>query len=189
MPFIPGFAEMCTFISAVLPADADIDAIAMRLRAHGRSCGVYLHPTLKLAPGERICSTTVGHCDCGTPLASVRDDSAADRLTQWRERMRRKGWTAAKIARAEAQRADAADRPVPVKGGEVVTSLAEWRAMIEAVLLSRDTTWFGLFVESNGRGGVEESSQAPIRRQVRLASLDETMLAAMQQDVIYEFGR
>jgi hypothetical protein len=180
---------MCTFISVVLPASIDLDAVATVLRVHGRACTPYAHPTLQLASEERIFSTTPGHCDCGTPLASSRDETDVDRDAQWRERMRRKGWSMAKIARAEKQRMEAEERPVSPKASGSVTSLSKWRALIEAVLDSHATAMFGLFVESSGRGRDDDVVRAPDRQRVRLASLDEAMLENMRLDVIYEFRR
>jgi hypothetical protein len=180
---------VCTFISAVLPADADVEIVATTLRAHGRACTPYAHPTLCLEAREQLCSTTPGHCDCGTLLASSRGETDVDRDAQWRDRMRRKGWSPAKIARAEKQRMEAGERPVSPKASDSVTSLSEWRALIEAVLQSRATASFGLFIEASGRGRDHDAPLTPTRHQVHLASLDEAMLAGMQEFVIYEFRR
>jgi hypothetical protein len=180
---------VCTFIHAVLPAGADIAAVSSILQAHGRACTPIVNAGLRLEAGEQLCSTTVGHCDCGTPLASSQGAVADEKDAQWRDRMRRKGWSPARIARADMQRRAAAERPVSPRTSEVVTSLPEWRALIEAVLQSRATASFGVFVESSDRGHDQVVVRTPDRERVRLASLDEAMLESMRQNVIHEFRR
>lgn len=180
---------MCTFIHAVLPADADLAAVSSILQAHGRACAPIVNAGLRVEAGEQLCSTTVAHCDCGTPLASSQGAVADEKDAQWRDRMRRKGWSPARIARADMQRRAAAERPPSPRTSEVVTSLSEWRALIEAALQSRATASFGLFVESSDRGDDQDAVRTPDRQRVRLASLDDAMLENMRQDVIYEFRR
>lgn len=70
-----------------------------------------------------------------------------------------------------------------------MTSLSEWRALIEAVLQSRATASFGVLVESSDRGHDQDVVRTPDRERVRLASLDDAMLESMRQDVIHEFRR
>jgi hypothetical protein len=180
---------MCTFIHAVLPADADLATVSSILQTRGRACTPIVHAGWRFEAGERLCSTTVDHCDCGTPLASSRGAVADEKGAQWRDRMRHKGWSAAKIARADMQRMSAAERPAAPRTSEVVTSLSEWRALIEDVLQSRATVSFGVFVESSGRGRDRDVVRTPDRERVRLASLDDAMLESMREDVIYEFRR
>lgn len=180
---------MCTFIHTVLPADADLAAVSSILRAHGRACMAIVNAGLRLEAGEQLCSTTVGHCDCGTPLASSQGAVADEKDAQWRDRMRRKGWSPARIARADIQRRVAAERPASAKTSEAVTSLSEWRALIEAVLQSRATASFGVLVQSSDRGHDHDAVRTPDRERIQLASLDEAMLENMRQDVIHEFRR
>lgn len=180
---------MCTFIHAVLPAGADLAAVSSILRANGRACAPIVDAGLRLDAGEQLCSTTVGHCDCGTPLASSQGAVADEKDAQWRGRMRQKGWSPAKIARADLQRRSAAERPASPKTSEVVTSLGEWRALIQAVLELRLIPMFGLYVESSGRGRDHDAVRMPDRQRVLLASLDDAMLENMRHDVIYEFRR
>ena len=71
----------------------------------------------------------------------------------------------------------------------MLTSLSEWRALIEEALHSRATASFGVFVESSDRGRDREVVRTPDRERVRLASLDDAMLESMREDVIYEFRR
>lgn len=101
---------MCFFIFAVLPKDADAEAVKANFRAHGRICveagGLSDGLRAGLAPGERLFHTTPVHCDCGTPLGQAaspgRDPAkAAEAMVA---RLRRKGWSEAKIARVRRSR-------------------------------------------------------------------------------------
>lgn len=111
---------MCTFITAVLPASADADAVAAIFRAHGRAFipgAMYATRAGFLAAGERAFHTTLGHCDCGTPLGRATLSSGRDPSGDMAARLRRKGWSKAKIARA----VDSARKPMRDRRGPVAS--------------------------------------------------------------------
>lgn len=109
---------MCTFITAVLPASADADAVAAIFRAHGRAFipgAMYATHAVFLAAGERAFHTTLGHCDCGTPLGRATLSSDRDPSADMTARLRRKGWSEAKSrARSDSARKPMRDRRGPV---------------------------------------------------------------------------
>lgn len=181
---------MCTFILAVLPKDADAETVKGIFRAHDRACfeaGRLSAGLLAgLAPGERMFHTTPAHCDCGTPLgwATVpgRDPAKAAEATA--ARLRRKGWSEAKIARSLAQQTASDERPPRPSGELAPTSLAEWVALIDAVLVSNATPSLGLlWCELDD---VVDSADRP---RIRRAALDEDVLVHMRRDVIHDFTR
>ena len=182
---------MCTFITAVLPASADADAVAAIFRAHGRAFipgAMYATRAGFLAAGERAFHTTLGHCDCGTPLGRATLSSGRDSSADMAARLRRKGWSEAKIARAVEQRAEADARP-PRPGGEPApTPLAAWVALIEAVMASGATPSVGLYWENTPGAGDEPVSSAQ-RVRIARASLDEAILAGMAKGVIHDVVR
>lgn len=159
-------------------------------RAHGRRCvaagGLSDGLLAGLAPGERFFHTTPAHCDCGTPLgcASVPGRDPAQAAEATAARLRRKGWSEAKIARALAQHADAEARPPRPRGEPAPTSLAEWRALIDAVLASNATRSLGLLWCE-----LDDIVDAGDRPRIRRARLDENALAHMRRDVIHDFTR
>lgn len=182
---------MCTFITAVLPASADADAVAAIFRAHGRAFipgAMYATHAVFLAAGERAFHTTLGHCDCGTPLGRATLSSDRDPSADMAARLRRKGWSEAKIARAVAQRAEADARPPRPSGEPGQTSLAGWVALIEAVMASGATPSVGLYWENTPGAGDEPVSSAQ-RVRIARASLDETILAGMAKGVIHDVVR
>lgn len=181
---------MCTFITAVLPASADIDTVAAIFRAYGRVCvprSMGASQAHALAAGERLFHTTPTHCDCGTPLGRSTWRSGRDKSGDVAARLRRKGWSEAKIARAVAQRAEADARP-PRPGGEPAqTSLAEWVALIDAVMASRATSSLGLYWDNVD--GAFDAPPPTVRVRVASSSLDEAILAGMPGGIIHDFVR
>lgn len=185
---------MCRFISAVLPGNADADAVAAIFRAHGR----FFSPrradsaiVASFAPGERLFGTTPGHCDCGTPLGSAHDASSARRDDPEIEaaRLRRKGWSEAKIARAIEQRAEAKSRPPRPSAEPEITSLRVWRALIEAVLASRATPSLGLVLHGMEHPNDFENFPVSGRERIARKLLSEAVLASMREDTLYDFAR
>jgi len=182
---------MCTFITAVLPACADADAVASIFRAHGRAFFPGAMSAVNaafLAAGEREFHTTRGHCDCGTPLGRSTRRSGRDAPADAAARLRRKGWSEAKIARAVMQRAEADARPPRAAGEPAQTSLAGWVALIDAVIASGATPSVGLYWEDTPGAGDEPVASAQ-RVRIARASLDEAILAGMAQGVIHEVVR
>lgn len=181
---------MCTFITAVLPASADIDTVAAIFRAYGRVCVPRLMGAGQahaLAAGERLFHTTPTHCDCGTPVGEATRSSRRDTLDDMAARFRRKGWSEAKIARAVAQRAEAEARPPRPSGEPAQTSLAEWVALIEAIIASRATPSLGLYWDNVD--GAFDAPPPTVRVRVASSSLDEALLAGMAKGVIHDFVR
>lgn len=181
---------MCTFITAVLPASADIDTVAAIFRAYGRVCvprSMGAGQAHALAAGERAFHTTLGHCDCGTPLGRATLSSGRDKSGDVAARLRRKGWSEAKIARAVAQRAEADARPPRPSGEPAQTSLAEWVALIEAIIASRATPSLGLYWDNVD--GAFDAPPPTVRVRVASSSLDEALLAGMAKGVIHDFVR
>jgi hypothetical protein len=181
---------MCFFILAVLPEDADADAVKAIFSAHGRRCveagGLSDGLRAGLAPGERFFHTTPAHCDCGTPLGEAalpgRDPAQVAEATA--ARLRRKGWSEAKIARALAQQVEADARPPRPSRDLAPTSLADWVALIDAVLVSNATPSLGLLW-----GELEDVLDATDRPRIRRAALDQDALAHMRRAVIHDFTR
>lgn len=185
---------MCHFISAILPADAGTDAVAAIFRAHGRVCRPRRPDSalaVSLPHGERVFHTTPGHCDCGTPIG--RADMAGDAVHAAREaeaaRLRRKGWSEAKIARTLAQRDAATARPPRGDSGPAPTSLAAWCALIRAVLASGATASLGLVLHGHGSGDDFEDLPLSAGERVPCGALDEDLLATLREDVGYRFVR
>jgi hypothetical protein len=132
---------MCDYITLIVPA-TDADALRALMERHGRSAWPIDNPSLRevLRGGERQYLTTRGHCDCGTVLAASGKSSAKDerKAAQWK----RKGWSAAKIARAVEDHRKADSRPHRDKGD----SLQLWDAVLADLGQELRLDHAGLFV-------------------------------------------
>jgi len=93
---------MCCFITLIAPTD-DADGVRAVMARHDRAAAVLDNRSVRtvLLPGERQYLTTRGHCDCGTVLGRwVAPEEIEAARAKEVARMQRKGWSAAKIARA-----------------------------------------------------------------------------------------
>lgn len=91
---------MCQFLTAVLPAGADLDRAARSLAPAGMTCRPLDNPNVVgLEPGEIWALATAGHCDCGTPVGQGTGEQRSDVTENDLRKLRRKGWSDAKIDR------------------------------------------------------------------------------------------
>ena len=120
---------MCHFVTLIVPTD-DADAVGAIMKRHGRAADPIDNPSIRkvLKVGERQFLTTSGHCDCGTVLAPRHETAASfeEKLAKHAARLKRKGWSEAKIARTIEDRRRADARP---DGGDC-DSLEMWNAVL-----------------------------------------------------------
>lgn len=168
---------MCHFI-VVLVAEKRADALRMvtpRLAlslVDNRSLASYLEPS------ERVYSTTTGHCDCGTFLGSKRAPAEPRPLDGELEKLRKKGWSEAKIARWKSTQGPRASGP---RVDDSVHEREAWHRFLDVapplgILLH---TYTGPL-----------SGRIEIARVERVArtTVDDAFLAAIEEDVIYRVG-
>lgn len=96
-------------------------------------------------------------------------------------RLRRKGWSEAKIARAITQRDDASRRER--SRADRQTPLIDWCNLIRDALASGATSSLGLLLHFHSGDAVEIKA----REVLRGGQLNEPILAAIREDVLYEF--
>lgn len=178
---------MCHFISAVLPASADIAALTAVAEKHGRGLRSLSNPSVRkeLKAGENYFLTTVGHCDCGTPLGAHAASATDDTHAQIRK-LRAKGWSETKIARWSEQRGEhqaqktAADRIAAEAG------IAKWQAFLAEALARNDTPYVCLLLHMYD-GALDRDIELSARQTVNLREADSVFLDAISEDVLYEF--
>ena len=179
---------MCHYVTAVLPAAADVSRLRDIAESHRHALRPLQSPAMQrqLKAGEQYFLTTAGHCDCGTPLGALKARPRRnDRVVEERK-LRLKGWSESKIARAldqhDAHEAKERESARPA----VEVGLAEWQSLVSAWLGSGATPYVGLLLhfyddpidagfllqgrEVNGRDGVDAST-----------------LGHIMEDVLYEF--
>ena len=178
---------MCHFISAVLPASADIAALSTLAEKHGRCLRAQSNHSVqeRLRAGEHYFLTTVGHCDCGTPLGA-HTTSATDESHAQVSRLRAKGWSENKIARWRQQRGEhQAQRTATARAASQI-GIAQWQGFISEALARSDTPYLCLLIHMYS-GALDGNIELSDRQAVKFRDVDTTYLDTMLEDVLYEF--
>lgn len=156
---------MCHFITLIV-ATGDVAALTEIMAKHGRAAMPIDNPSIRkvLRDGECQYLTTRAHCDCGTVLSAHRDtaEETDKTLADDEARMRRKGWSEAKIARAMDDRRKAEAKP-KAAGPD---SFDLWEAVLLDVQTGLKLPYAGLFVRSYS-GAVDSELFKASRREVR----------------------
>lgn len=180
---------MCHFVTASLPKDAPHEALDAIARKFGRQLLPLTSPiATQLPAGSAYYLTTLGHCDCGTPLGSVARARANE--PDWvaeEHKLIRKGWGKAKAARAIAQRRESESADRDAKAAQDKALREAWEGFVSAILQSGLAPELGLLLHSyHGRPDEEEFL---IQRQERTSPGTEPaeVLPAMEEDVLYVF--
>lgn len=136
---------MCHFITLIAPTD-QVEAIHMVMKRHERAAIPIDNPSVRkvLRQGEYQYLTTTRHCDCGTMLVARQEtpEQLEIRLSKEAARMKRKGWSTTKIARAIEDRRKAETRPDDGR----VDSLELWQAVLLDLHDMLDLPYAGLLV-------------------------------------------
>ena len=178
---------MCRFVTATLPANAPLAALDTLARAHGRQLRPLASPSVQrqLTAGEAYFLTTPGHCDCDAPLGWAR----RSRTTDWDEEARkltRKGWSAAKAARALAQKREQADVDAQAEARRIDAEMAKWVVFIDAMLGSGQVRALGLLLHHYS-GPLDEDIRIRERRPVSVGAALPAILRNLDEDVLYLF--
>jgi hypothetical protein len=146
-----------------------------------------------LLPGETYYYTTHGICDCGTDLGSAHRNAALRPPDHEREaeKLRKKGWGAAKIERRFKDRqADFKRRQAEAEArrDRPPHHAQTWCDFVHAVLDAGAARSIGILLHFYS-GGVD-SERIPIggRRIVPAARLTARDLLELEEDVLYEFN-
>lgn len=176
---------MCHFVTLIAPTD-NAAAVRALMERHGRAADPIDNPSIRkaLREGERQYLTTRGHCDCGTVLAPRHDTPEAfeDKLAKEEARMRRKGWSDAKIARAIDDRRKADAKP----SGGGADSLELWNAALHDLRDELKLPYVGLFVRFYS-GAIATEAFSASRREVTKGMPWHDALASLEHDEVTIF--
>jgi hypothetical protein len=180
---------MCHFITAVLPPSVQTSSIATIFKKHGRALRPLESESIQaqLRPGEGYFVTTNGHCDCGTGLgASLRRSRSRRRggLDSQVEKLRRKGWSAAKIARWLQQHDE--QQMAQSRKGDLSGGVDDWIELLNEIITSRLSTSVCLLLHSYG-GPLNEPIKLSARKVIRKEEITSEALGAIEEDILYEF--
>jgi len=176
---------MCHFITLVAPTD-DVAALQAVMKRHGRGATPVDNASIRkvLGDADRQFLTTRNHCDCGTVLACGPEDpdAAEEGFAKEAERLKRKGWSTAKIARAMEGRRKAEARP----DDRAPDSIDLWAAVLRDLGETLKLPHAGLVVRLYSGAIEAETFDARRREAPAGAPLNET-LASMRQDEVTVF--
>jgi hypothetical protein len=176
---------MCHFITLIAPTD-DSACVRRIMERHERAADPIDNPSIRkvLRQGERQYLTTRGHCDCGTVLAPRHDtpETFEDKLAKEEVRMRRKGWSEAKITRAIEDRRKADAKP----SGGGSDSLELWNSALRDLWAELQLPYAGLFVRFYS-GAVATEQFTASRREVPKSVPWQEALASLEHDEVTIF--
>ena len=180
---------MCHYITAVLPPSVQTSSIANIFRKHGRSLRPLESESIQaqLRPGESYFMTTNGHCDCGTGLgASLRPGRSRrrDHLDRQMEQLRRKGWSAAKVAKWLQQHDE--QQIARSRQGDLSGGIDTWVALLDEVMASGSTASLCLLLHSYS-GPLSEPIKLSARKSMSKEEITARALSGIEEDVLYEF--
>jgi len=180
---------MCHYITAVLPGSADHSGLDALAHGHGRQFKLLSNPSVEaqLQPGEKYFITTLGHCDCGTPLgALLRGSSRPPDWTAQEQRLLRKGWGKAKVARTLAQKQEDLRSSSEASATSNLKEVSTWLDFIRAIVGSGKTSHLGLLLHMYG-GSIESRLNLAGREAIRSTDVTGEWLGHMKEDVLYVF--
>lgn len=179
---------MCHFITLIVPTE-DGEAVQAVMKRHGRAAAPIDNPSIRklLREDEQQYLTTHGHCDCDTVLARRHTaEEIEERLAREAARLKRKGWSAAKIARAMDDQHKADARPKGRPKGYGADSLELWNAALCDLGETLKLSHAGLFVRSYS-GDIAVEGFAASRRDVRRDITLLEGLATLEEDEVTIF--
>lgn len=179
---------MCTYIVVVLPKSADLAEIR-RIFAAGKF-GFELvpvpHALHAVAPDDVLVLPSGGNCDCGTPLGSLTRSSHNSPL-RWDihiEKLRKKGWSEAKIERWKQQKKQKGHRSGEAVG--VPTPLS-WINLVTEVLNSGYTLRLGLLLLWSNLQ--YDSNRGMRQERMPVGDLSVEQLLRLDENVVYNYER
>lgn len=179
---------MCHFITLIAPT-GDQAALEAVMAGHGRRARPVANASVArlLLPGERQYLTFRAHCDCGTALGwprEERDAAAADEFAREEARLRRRGWSEAKVARAIEDRKRTLAKPPR----RPLDSHRLWATILTDLFERLELPRLGLLVHSY-RGDLNEEEIEAVRREVPREMPLLSAIEEMGEDVVTMFAR
>lgn len=178
---------MCLFITAVIPEEGLSQAFTEVAKKHQLSFATCENRHLQgqLRPSERYVRVATTHCDCGSPLFQRPKDRTQEYLARQLAKLRKKGWSEAKIGKwVEA----AAPRPVdPNAAPKGQRSVQDWAEFIQEALGLRNASYLGLVAHSySGDVSTEEFALCG-RIQHVVDVLRDSRFGGLEEDMVHEF--
>lgn len=177
---------MCEFITLIAPT-TDHSLVAELMNRHGRRAERVINCSVQavLKDGETQYVTTNGSCDCGTVLGSMTGDAYTkdQDLAKEVRRLKRKGWSEAKISRALGDRQKANDQS-PYIGPD---SFELWNAVMKDFKKTLNLPYVRLMVRMYSGDVESEVFNVTRQKTPKTSPLDEA-LGSMRSDEVTLFS-
>ena len=187
---------MCHFITVTLPKDADLKRSKEIFKLHHLGFKEIENASVReyLETDDIYILTTTGMCDCGTVLASQKNDSFDDfdfqkYLEKSIEKLKAKGWSDAKILRWKKEadlNAEKSKREEEQSQEYSVKRAEDWTNFIDEILNSKSTKRIGILIHEYS-GGLDNRIKILGKETIKLKNLTPQFLVEMREDVIYDF--
>jgi hypothetical protein len=176
-----------------MPNKDDAESVAAMFKSHGFGFELISNPHVaqQIGPQDWYILTSGKYCDCGTALGSLSNrvqDKAIDFEPQVRK-LRKQGWSEAKIKRWLEQKEQTKERHLRedealAKGGD--PELDRWIMLFEELINVRQIPKMGLLL--HWYHGSVEGARIKIQRRerLRLSEVTPERLMKIEEDVLYE---
>ena len=182
---------MCTFITATVNEDADPERIEATFE-RTRFCFVELPAPAGIPAGRRYLAHNSGHCDCGTAVGEGYRDERPPYTPDDLAKLRKKGWSDAKIERWKAQKLDAEakdERATLDRQRAAHRDLASYVDLVRAMLDTPGVRVFGLMHDFYSHGPGYDDLPVTAEAPRSFADLTEARLFHLPGGVVAEWTR
>ena len=184
---------MCHYITATISDKHEIESVALIFKLYGFGFELISNPHVAQQIGPQACYilTSGKYCDCGTALGSLSNrvqDKAIDLEPQVRK-LRKQGWSEAKIKRWLEQKEQTKERHLRedealAKDGS--PELDRWIMLLTELINVRQIPIVGVLLHWY-HGAVErERIKIQRRERFRLSEVTAGRLMKIEEDVLYE---
>jgi len=186
---------MCLFITTILPEDADLETVRAILSEFGYA---YTPPIdcpaveTRIEENEIAFRPTLGMCDCGAELGAqarlMRQSESEAQIVRKIERLRRKGWTQAKIERWLEQKGWALEkneRALREREKRNAPGAEQWAVLFRTILGSGRVGYVGLLLHWCGH--CRARGAPPERELLGFDDLTAESLMRLEEEVVYIF--
>jgi hypothetical protein len=169
---------VCTFVTAVLPALADLARIRAVVGPPTQALRPLVNPSVQRYIGANALYYRAyeGVCDCGVALGGAAYDVRGDRPAEADvAALRRKGWSEAKIGRRLEDKRETAERKVAERQSRAENDLRRWHRLLHTTVQSGASPWIAF------------KSRSDAAKEVPISQVSDNILRNMDRDVLYVF--
>jgi hypothetical protein len=179
---------MCYYITATVPVEGNLEVLRQVINKHGFVFTSLTNSfiTAQLPKGSQYYRVTGSYCDCddgfGYSFHYDRTSNPND-LAKHANKLRKKGWSEAKIHRSLLEKTLAREKPRP----DILESAYRWIKFLREFLSAKRTPRIGLITRFY-QGDIEtEGFHIKSTRTLVLTDLHQETILGLEDDVLYTF--